>query len=123
MAGFERIEDIQAWQKSRTLTRDVFKLFQGTSLEREYTLKNQITRSTLSIMNNIAEGFGRYSDREFFRFLDIAKASGVETLSMLYVLLDLGKLTNDSFKDLYKRVDEVISMIAGLQRHLKQSMR
>lgn len=120
MATFERFEEIKAWQSARELTRDVFRLFRSPALAREFGVRDQITRASLSIMNNIAEGFGRHSSKDFARFLTIAKASAVEVQSMLYVLADLEAIDLKSFKDFYSRTDQIIRMIGGLAAYLRK---
>lgn len=72
MATFERFEDIKAWQSARELTRDIYRLFRTPALAKEFGLKDQITRASISVMNNIAEGYGRHSSKDFARFLVIA---------------------------------------------------
>lgn len=119
MATFERFEEIKAWQAARDLTRDFYRLFAEPRLAREFGLKDQLTRASLSIMNNIAEGFGRHSPKDFARFLGIAKASAIEVQSMLYVLLDLETIDQDSFDGYYERVNGTIRMIGGLASYLR----
>lgn len=92
MAVFRKFEDIIAWQKAREATRKVYRLTTEGEFSRDYDLRNQIRRASVSIMANIAEGFGRRSDKEFANFTNIAHASATETQSHLYVALDLGYL-------------------------------
>ncbi|MBX3458957.1 MAG: four helix bundle protein [Planctomycetes bacterium] len=77
-------------------------------------MKDQLTRASLSIMNNIAEGFGRHSSKDFARFLGIAKASAIEVQSMLYVLLDLKAINQTDFEGYYERVNSTIRLIGGV---------
>jgi four helix bundle protein len=119
MATFETFEEINAWQHARDLTRDLYELFRTPTLKREFVLKDQLTRASLSIMNNIAEGFGRHSPKEFARFLTIAKASAIEVQSMLYVLLDLGALDDEAFTGYSRRAQTIIRMIGGLAAYLR----
>ena len=87
----ERFEDIIAWKKAKELCQLLFLTF-GES--KDYVFKDQILRASLSIMNNIAEGFERYSNKDFKNFLFIAKGSAGEVRSMLYVAEDR-KMVND----------------------------
>jgi four helix bundle protein len=119
MATFERFEDIKAWQCARELTRDFYRLFASSGLLREFALKDQLTRASLSIMNNIAEGFGRHSSKDFARFLTMAKASAIEVQSMLYVLLDMEAIDQRKFDDFYSRTNQAIRMIGGLASYLR----
>ena len=72
-------------------------------------------------MNNIAEGFGYSNDKQFNRFLSIARASGVEVTSLLYVALDVKYIDSHQFRELYDLANEVISLTTGLQKYLKAS--
>ncbi len=95
MAKIERFEDLQCWQKSRELVTYIFTITQSDNLVKEYDLKSQLRRAALSSMNNIAEGFGRSSEKEFIRFLEMSSASCIEILSMTYILEDLNFLQTE----------------------------
>ena len=84
MATFKRFEDIKAWQKAREATKAVYEATADIRFSRDFGLRDQIQRATVSIMANIAEGSGRHSDREFANFLNIAHAS-VLNLSRIYM--------------------------------------
>ena len=88
MASFKTFEEIDAWQKSRELTKQIYTLTSSGAFGRDYGLKDQIRRSAVSIMSNIAEGFERSGTGEFTQFLAIAKGSAGEVRSQLYVALD-----------------------------------
>jgi len=79
MATFKKFEDIKAWQKARKATRQVYEATRQTDFARDFGLRDQIQRASVSIMANIADGFGRHSDREFANFLNFAHASVSET--------------------------------------------
>ncbi len=101
MATFKKFEDIKAWQKARKATRQVYEATRQTDFARDFGLRDQIQRASVSIMANIADGFGRHSDREFANFLNFAHASVSETQSHVYVALDLGYVSDGMFKSLY----------------------
>jgi four helix bundle protein len=92
-----RFEDIIAWQKAQDLAFLVYTHFGNL---RDFSFKDQICRASVSISNNIAEGFERNSDKDFARFLYIAKGSTSETKSMLYLAKRLNKqlIMNNIFK-------------------------
>jgi four helix bundle protein len=81
-----RFEDLIAWQRSRELTKQIYLLTRKDSFSRDFGLREQIQRASVSIMSNLAEGFERGSINEFHQFLFIAKASCAEVRSQLYVL-------------------------------------
>ncbi len=112
----ETFEDIIAWQKARTFTSDIYNFF---SAAKDYAFKDQICRASVSITNNIAEGFERCSNAEFSRFLFIAKGSCGEVRSMLYLAHDLGYISTETFEELNVKAAEISKMISGLIKHLK----
>ena len=121
MATFSRLEDIQVWQKARQLTKQIYEATSNGRFSQDYGLRNQIQRASISIMANIAEGFGRRSDREFANFLNIAHGSATEVQSHLYVALDLSYISESTFSDLNGLVDEISRMTLVLAQHLRKS--
>jgi len=87
---------------------------------RDFGLRDQIRRACVSVLSNIAEGFGRQGDDEFHRFLSMARGSAAEVKAQLYVALDLGYLTDAQFSELYGQVDEVSRLVTGFMRALKR---
>jgi four helix bundle protein len=121
MPTFKRLEDIQAWQKARQVTRMIYGLTTNGMFAKDFGLRSQIQRASVSIMANIAEGFGRRSDKEFANFLNMAHGSVAETQSHLYVALDLTYIDQDSFTKLNELLDEVSRMTLALAQHLRGS--
>ncbi|MFN0278902.1 MAG: four helix bundle protein [Pyrinomonadaceae bacterium] len=119
MATFKRFEEIIAWQKARIATKLVYEITSKGSFAKDFGLRDQIRRSSVSIMANIAEGYGRRSDKEFSNFLNIAHGSIVETQSHLYRALDLNYLPENDFETLYGLYDEDSRMVMSLTQHLK----
>ncbi len=113
---FERFEDIIAWQKAKIMTLKIYSDFKDS---RDYGFKDQICRASLSVMNNIAEGFERKSDKEFTHFLFIAKGSCGEVRSMLNLAEELKYLEEDEYKTLSTLANEISKMISGLIKTLK----
>lgn len=89
MPGISRFEDIQAWQTARELTNLVYKQSEKGQFARDFGLRDQIRRATVSIMSNIAEGFESRTDIQFINYLGHARASAGEVRSQLYIALDL----------------------------------
>jgi four helix bundle protein len=81
-------EELRCWKAARELVNAVHVICENGKLTRGFTTKDQIKRAALSTMNNIAEGFARFSIKEFIRFLDITQSSAIEVKSMSYLLED-----------------------------------
>jgi len=111
----EKFEDIISWKKAKTLTIDIYKTFEDS---KDFGYKNQIERASVSIMNNIAEGFERRSNKEFKQFLFIAKGSCGEVRSMLYLGKDLNKISEEKFHKLYNLSIEISKLLSGLIKTL-----
>jgi four helix bundle protein len=88
MATIKRFEDLECWQEARNLVRLIYTFTSKSKFYKDFELKGQIRRSSISTMSNIAEGFHRKSNKDFMRFLDYSRASIAETLSHCYVALD-----------------------------------
>src|SRR3990167_5062192 len=108
-------KDILAWQKARVLTTVIYKEFRDC---RDFSFKDQIQRASISIMNNVAEGYARRSDKSFKNFLLIAKASTAEVESMLLIAPSLGYLSKDKQKELLENTEEVSRLLAGFIRKI-----
>ncbi|HRS75173.1 MAG TPA: four helix bundle protein [Anaerolineaceae bacterium] len=121
MSAFQRFEDIEAWQKARELTKAIYALSNDGQFSRDFGLREQVRRASVSIMSNIAEGFGRCGNKEFIQFLSTAKGSASEVQAQLYVALDAGYINQDQFQKLYSETEATARMIAGLLRYLQNS--
>ena len=111
----ERFEDIIAWQKAKELTLIIYKTF---SICKDFAFKDQIQRASVSVMNNIAEGFERKSNNEFKQFLFIAKGSCGEVRSMLYLAIELQKLNKQDFSKLFNLSEEISKIFSGFIKKL-----
>ena len=90
MAKFNSFEEIVSWQKARELNVEIYKITNSSDLfHKDFGLRDQIRRASISISSNVAEGFERQTTKEFIRFLYIAKASAGEVRSQLYLAFDL----------------------------------
>jgi four helix bundle protein len=121
MAKIERFEDIDAWQKGRELTKIIYKITSQGDIAKDFALKDQLRRASISIMANIAEGFEREGNKEFKQFLAMAKGSVGELKSHLYVALDAGKMSQQDFNQLMALANDTSRLIAGFLRYLKDS--
>lgn len=118
MSRIEKFEDLICWQKSRLLVKDIYGITFSNSFAKDFALKDQIRRSSISVMLNIAEGFGRRTHKEFKHFLFIAHGSIAETQSCLFIAIDLNYISVDSFKKLYDTCTEISKIISGLIKSL-----
>ena len=116
-----RFEDIEAWQLSRELTRSIYKVTKNHSFSKDYGLRDQICRASVSIMSNIAEGFNAGSHADFARFMSYAQRSGAEVQAHLYVALDQNYLDRDTFHDLYEIISKTSAKIGAFIKYLKHS--
>ena len=119
MSKIERFEDIKAWQLARDLAKEVYSIGEGGSSFRDFSFKDQIRRSAVSTMANIAEGFERFSDKEFAQFLNIARGSAGEVRSHLYVALDKKYITRQEFDRLKELCETVSKHIWKFMEYLK----
>ena len=102
MASIKRFEDIEAWVLARQLSNEIWEETNKGTLANDWGLKRQINRASGSIMDNIAEGYGRGGNKEFINFLSIARASNDEVRSQLYRALDRKHIDETKFEQLYK---------------------
>jgi four helix bundle protein len=121
MSTIQRFEDLEAWKISREVTKDIYKMSSDGLFKRDFGLKDQIRRASVSIMSNIAEGFERDGDKEFTQFLSIAKGSAGEARSQLYVALDQEYISEIEFNSVYQKLTENSRVISGLMKYLQQS--
>ena len=110
-----KFEDLVAWQKARELTMAVYRVTASGAFGKDFVLRDQVRRSAVSIMSNLAEGFERGGRAEFHQFLSIAKASCAELRSQFYVALDAQYLDRPSFLRLLSQAEEVARIIGGLR--------
>ena len=116
-----RFEDIKAWEASRELVREIYRVSLDSSFARDYNLKDQIQRAAVSAMSNIAEGFERGTDKEFIRFLIIARSSIAEVRSQLYVAHDLKYIDKNQFESLSTKASEVGKLVNGFIGYLRNN--
>ena len=119
MGTFKRFEDIEAWKTARELTRAAYAISGSKAFKRDFGLRDQICRSAVSIMSNIAEGFESQTKPGFIRYLGIAKASSGEFRSQLYAVLDQEYIGRDDFAVLFDKAEKCSSQISKLITYLK----
>lgn len=121
MATIKRFTDIVAWQKARELANTIYMLTRKGAFAKDWGLRDQIQRASVSICSNIAEGFERSGNKEFVNFLWIAKGSTGEVLSQLYIAKDCGYIDDVAFGNIQERLQLISAMLYNLIRSLKTS--
>lgn len=122
MGTIQRFEDLEIWQLARELAKEIFVLAQNGKLSKDFSLKDQMNRSSGSIMDNIAEGFGRASRLEFIQFLSISTGSADELKSQLYRCLDKEYISKDNFDSLYEKTNAIYKKINGFIKYLNTTL-
>jgi four helix bundle protein len=121
MAKIEKFEDLEIWNISRDICKDIEILFETTSLGKRYALKDQMDRSSGSIMDNISEGFERNGNREFINFLSYSKGSCGELKSQLYRSLDKNIISDEQFRITSEKIELVKNKIGAFMKYLNNS--
>ncbi len=119
--GITGFEDLIAWQKSKRLSLAVYEITSADKFYRDFSIRDQIRRASVSVMSNIAEGFGRYGAREFRHYLSIANGSAYEVRSQIILASELGYITEQEADILVEMCKEVSRLIEGLRRSSKKS--
>ena len=118
MAKIEKFEDLEIWNISRDICKDIEILLETTSLGKRYALKDQMDRSSGSIMDNISEGFERNGNREFINFLSYSKGSCGELKSQLYRSLDKKIISDEQFRITSEKIELVKNKIGAFMKYL-----
>jgi len=121
MATNKKFEDLDIWQLARTISRNINQLTQKGLFKKDFSLVDQMKRSSGSAMDNIAEGFERDNNKEFSYFLNVAKGSTGECRSQLYRALDCGYITTEEFEQNYNECMSLSKQIRGFSDYLKNT--
>jgi len=117
----KNFEDLDIWKLARELTGNIYKLTNGGKFARDFGLRDQIRRASVSVMSNIAEGYERGGNQEFIQFLSIAKGSCGEVRCQLYVASDQGYIRKEAAEDLLDQHRKLSIMLHKFMEHLKGS--
>ena len=120
MATIRAFEDKEVWKRARSLAGKIYRLSQEGSFSRDFKLRDQINRASMSIMDNIAEGFERDGSKEFVQFLSIAKGSSGEVRSQLYSALDRNHINEQTFNELKEEAIMINKQLFGLIKYLNK---
>lgn len=116
----EQFEDLECWRSARQLVKLIMTACKLGELKNDNDIRSQLKRAALSVMNNIAEGFGRHGDKEFIRFLDVSQSSAMEVKSITYVLEDADYLDIERIQEMRKKAEETKAITLGLIRYLRK---
>ena len=115
--GYQSFEDLEVWKRSCRLAVRIYSELKDC---RDWGLKDQITRSAVSIPSNIAEGAERDSKQEYIRFIHIAKGSAAELRTQLYITGEIGLLGKDTTSELVGEVKQISAMLQSMANTLKK---
>ena len=121
MATLKKFEDLDIWQIARKLCRKIFEITSSGEFVKDYGFKGQIKNSSGSVMDNIAEGFGRGGNKEFINFLSIATGSCNEVQSQLYIAIDWNYISEEKFNECYKLAEDIIMKTGSLINYLNKT--
>lgn len=109
------------WQKAREVSVKVYRVSSNGEFSKDFGLKDQIRRASVSVLSNISEGFERDGRREFIHFLSISKGSCGEVRAQIQIARDLNYIDEKNFKELFADLEELSKMLKGFMDYLKNS--
>jgi four helix bundle protein len=116
-----RFEDLEIWKEARELCKFVYDITSKVPFNQDFKFRDQIRASSGSVMDNIAEGFDRGGNKEFFQFLSVSRGSTAEVRSQSYRAYDCKYITHEELDDLLERTDNLSRKIFNLMQSLKNS--
>ena len=119
MSKLSRFEDMEVWTLARTLNRRIYSVSGTEAFSRDFGIRDQIRRASVSIASNIAEGFESQSNPSFIRFLATARGSAAEVRAQLYLALDLQYVSTTDFDSLSSTCESISRQLTGLINYLK----
>ncbi|OGO66683.1 MAG: four helix bundle protein [Chloroflexi bacterium RBG_19FT_COMBO_55_16] len=123
MPTITRFEEIEAWQSARLVTRRVYELTQEGRIARDFGLRDQMQRASVSILSNITEGFESRTTPLFLDFLGRAKGSAGELRAQVYVALDVGYFDQTQFEEIFDLVEKCSRQISRFITYLSTQER
>ena len=118
--GARRFEELWVWQQARELVKEIHEDLRAGTGSKDFGFRDQIQRAGVSVMNNIAEGFERFTEIEFARFLGVARGSCGEVRSMNYAAEDLGYVDSEVADTRRSKARQISAGIASLATHLRK---
>ena len=121
MAVIKSFEDLEVWKISKDFTVELYKITNNKNFNKDFSLRDQLRRASISIISNIAEGFERNGNKEFIQFLSIAKGSAGEIRAQIVIAFELKYITEKEFEKLHKDILLVSKQLSGFINYIKQS--
>ncbi|MBI3938381.1 MAG: four helix bundle protein [Betaproteobacteria bacterium] len=121
MTGFKNFEDIESWQIARRLANEIYVISGRGKFSKDFVLRDQMRRASISVLSNIAEGFERGGNAEFIQFLSVAKGSVGEIRAQTYVALDCQYMDQAQFERIHAMATELSRKLAALIAYLRNS--
>lgn len=121
--SYNKFEYLECWKESRKLVKEIYNITSLSSFSKDFGLRDQIRRASVSIMSNIAEGFGTFSDLDFIRFLSYSNRSCQEVSSHLYVAFDVGYIDKNVHETLLDQSNKCSNYIKSFIRYLRSKVK
>ena len=119
MTTAKRFEDLEVWQRAKDLTNLIYKYSTDGSFSRDFGLRDQMRRASVSIMSNIAEGFESQTQAMFIKYLGHAKGSAGELRAQLYIAKDQGYISEESFSEMFSLSEICSKQLARFIQYLE----
>ncbi len=119
----ETFEDLRVWQQGIELVKQIYLITKEGEISRDFGLRDQLRKAAVSVPTNVAEGFERYSRKEYINFLNIAKGSAGEVRSLLRVALEVGYLDKQTYFRLYEQAQGLSRMLASQIQAINRSLK
>lgn len=123
MAHYSSFEDLEVYKNASTFCDDIWGVIVNTSLQKDYKLREPINDSSGSIMDNIAEGFGRGGNKEFIMFLGFSRGSCCETKAQLLRAKNRNHISVELYNQLNEKAENLIEQLSKFMNYLKKSNR
>lgn len=122
MATLNSYKDLIVWQKSIALVSKVYSLTKRFPSDEKFGLISQLTRASISVPANIAEGWGRESRKNYIQFLRVSRGSLFELETLLIISKNEGFITSEAFQDISLNTDELTRMLGSMIKKLEDKM-
>ena len=113
-------KELIVWQKGRSLVKEIYLLTKNFPEQEKFGIISQIQRACISIPTNISEGSGRKSNKDFSRFLEIARSSSFELENLIILSNDLEFISEKNYKEIIQKIEEIQKMLFSLQNKINK---